>query len=321
MWCDGPVDDDALASLRAAAAASLGHEVPVLLAPEGGGPAVAASVAGDPPRSRVAWVTADGGVLARVACPPGRPSRWRPVVAAVVVLDMPGVAGERVLVARAAAEAASVRPLLASEDAAPSVPVGPDGLVLARLPPEAAVIAVDALDASGEPIGRLVRAGVSDLRSDGASLSGRLGSTHGMAAGIGEGRWAADLEEASFEAGYEPVLPAWLPPGLERSRPRVEPDVSYPAAPPAVVIAWNGEDGSRVLLRQCPAPLASPDTGGADAREVDVSGAPGVLRGRRLVTLVWETPERAYGLQLRGAGMGEETALRVARSVPVHRAP
>ncbi len=317
MCCDGLVDDP-LATLRATAAAALGHEVPVLLAPQGRGPAVAGSVAGDPPRARVAWVGDDGSVLARVACPPGRPSRWRPVVAAVVALDMPELAGERVLVARAAPEAASVRPLLASEDAAPATPVGPDGLVLARLPPEAAVIAVDALDASGEPIGRLVRAGISDLRSDGAALGGRLGSTHGMAAGIGDGRWAADLEEAAFEAGYEPVLPAWVPPGLERSRPRVEPDVSYPSAPPALVIAWNGEDGSRVLLRQCPAPLASPDAGGADAREVDVHGTTGVLRGRRLVTLVWETPDRAYGLQLRGPGMGEETALRVARSIPVH---
>ena len=315
MCCYGPVDDP-LASLRATAAAALGHEVPVLLASQGRGPAVAGSVAGDPPRARVAWVGEDGAVLARVACPPGRPSRWRPVVAAVVALDIPQLAGERVLVARAAPEAASVRPLLASEDAAPPTPVGPDGLVLARLPPEAAVIAVDALDASGEPIGRLARAGISDLRSDGAALSGRLGSTHGMAAGIGDGRWATDLEEAAFEAGYAPVVPAWIPPRLERSRPRVEPDVSYPSAPPALVIAWNGEDGSRVLLRQCPAPLASPDVGGADAREVDVRGAVGVLRGRRLVTLVWETPERAFGLQVRGAGMGEETALRVARSIP-----
>ena len=41
----------------------------------------------------------------------------------------------------------------------------------------------------------------------------------------------------------------------------------------------------------------------------------GVLRGRRLVTLVWETPERAFGLQVRGASLGEGTALRVARSI------
>lgn len=321
MWCDGPVDDDAQSSLRATAEAALGHAVPVLLAPRGGGPAVAASVAGDPPRARVAWVTADGAVLARVACPPGRPSRWRPVVAAVVELDTPAVSGERILVARAAPEAASVRPVLAAEGREPAVPAGPDGLALARLPAEAAVIAVEALAASGEPVGRLVRGGISDLRSDGAALSGRLGATHGMAAGIGDGRWAADLEEAAFEAGYAAVLPAWTPPGLERSRPRVEPDVSYPSAPPALVVAWNGADGSRVLLRQCPAPLASPDAGGADARAVDIGGAAGVLRGRRLVTLVWETPARAFGLQLRGAGMGEETALRVARSIPAVEPP
>ena len=68
-------------------------------------------------------------------------------------------------------------------------------------------------------------------------------------------------------------------------------------------------------MPRCPAPLASPDTGGRDARVVEVGGAPGVLRVRGLVTLVWETPERAFGLQVRGAGLGEETALRVARSI------
>jgi len=302
-------------SPRAIAEAALGHPVPAVLAAVADGPVVAGSVAGDPPRARIAWVGADGRVLARVACPPGRPSRWRPVVAAVVSLDMPPAAGDRVLVARVSPEASSILPLLASEDPSEAVGVGEDGLVLARLPSDTPVIAVDALDASGEPIGRLVRAGVSELRFDGSSVSGRMGATHGMGAGIGDGRWAPGLDDAAFEVGYTPCLPGWMPAGLTRSRPRVEPDVSYPAAPPAVVIAWTGPGGARVLLRQCPAPLASPDTGGRDARPVEVGGSPGVLRGRGLVTLVWETPDRAFGIQVRGVAMGEETALRVARSI------
>jgi hypothetical protein len=48
---------------------------------------------------------------------------------------------------------------------------------------------------------------------------------------------------------------------------------------------------------------------------VDVGDATAVLRGRRLVTLVWETPERAFGVQVRGLADAEEVALRVARSV------
>jgi hypothetical protein len=307
--------DEALAPLRAVAEAALGHAVSCVLAPDGAGAIAAGSVTGEPPRARIAWVRHDGGIAARVACPPGRPSRWRPVVAATVSLDLPAPYGDRVLVARVAPEAAAVRPLLASEDAPAAVAVGASGLALVRLPIDALVIAVDALDAAGEPIGRLVRGGISELRFDGSSLSGRLGATHGMGAGIGDGRWASGLAEAAFEAGYTAWLPSWLPPGLVRGRPRVEPDISYPAAPPAVVIAWTGADGARILLRQCPAPLASPDGGGHGARTVEVGDQPAVLRGRGLVTLVWETPERAFGLQVRGPAMGEETALRVARSI------
>jgi hypothetical protein len=314
VWCDGPVDDP-LAAHRAAAEAALGHPVPHLLVPGGEGALVAASLAGDLPRARVAWIGADGDVLARVACPPGRPSRWRPVVAAVVALEMPPLPDDRILVARVAPEATSVVPLLAAEGGVRPVPAGGEGLVLMRLPAEAPVIGVDALDASGEPIGRLARAGISELRFDGASVSGRMGATHGMGAGIGDGRWASGLADAAFEVGYAPWLPDWMPPGLTRGLPRIEPDVSYPSAPPAVIVAWTGADGSRVLLRQCPAPLASPDAGGRDARVVEVDGARAVLRVRGLVTLVWETDERAFGLQVRGAGLGEETALRVARSI------
>jgi hypothetical protein len=301
---------------REIAEAVLGHAVPHALPAAGGLPIVAASVAGDPPCARVAWVDpAAGTVIARVACPPGRPSRWRPVVAATVSLEAPPAPPDRVLVARVAPQARAVRPVLAAEGTAEAVPVGDEGLVLVRLPVDTPVIAVDALDARGEPIGRLARPGISELRFDGASVSGRLGATHGMGAGIGSGRWAPGLAEAAFEAGYAPWLPAWVPPGLERGRPRVEPDLAYPAAPPALVIAWTGEDTTRVLLRQAPAPLASPDTGGRGARRVPVGEVEGVLRGRGLVTLVWETPERAFGLQVRGVAGGEEIALRVARSI------
>lgn len=313
MWCDGRVED-ARARAREVAEGALGHPVPVALAPEGDAPIAAASAAGDPPCARVAWVSAGGEVLARVACPPGRPSRWRPVVAAAVALEAPPHA-DRVLVGRLASEAVAARPLLATDMPAPVLPAAADGLVLGRIPAEVAVLGVDALDASGEPVGRLARAGISELRFDGASVSGRLGATHGMAAGIGGGRWAPGLAEAAFEAGYQAWLPAWVPAGLERGRPRVEPDIAYPAAPPAIVLAWTGADGARVLLRQAPAPLASPDTGGHGARRVDLVDWPGVLRGRGLVTLVWETPERAFGIQVRGMAGGEEVALRVARSI------
>lgn len=300
---------------RSIAEAALGHPVANLLAAPDEALLVAASVTGDPPRARVAWVSREGAVVARIACPPGRPSRWRPLVAAVVTLEMAPIAEDRVLVVRAAPEAASVAPVLPAEVPPPPIPAGEDGLALMRLPAETAVLGVDALDARGEPIGGLARAGIAELRFDGSTLSGRLGATHGMAAGIGAGRWAASLADAAFEAGYDPWLPSWTPPGLRRGRPRVEPDVSYPAAPPAVVLAWSAPDGARILVRQAPAPLASPDTGGAGAEEVAVGDARGVLRGRRLVTLVWETGERAFGLQLRGIEDGEEIALRVARSI------
>ncbi len=313
MWCDGPVEPPPSPE-RAAAEAALGHPVPHGLPAADGLPYVAASVAGDPPRARVAWVLADGGIAARVACPPGRPSRWRPVVASVVEADLPGLQ-DRVLVARVAPGVVAVQAIVAGEHEPAPAPVGGEGLALARLAGGEAVLAVDALDASGEAVGRLDRPGLSELRTDGASVSGRLGATHGMGAGIGGGRWSPGLAEAAFEAGYEAWLPSWVPDGLERGNPRVEPDLSYPAAPPAIVLAWTDSVGARVLLRQAPAPLASPDAGGPGARPVDVSGAPGVLRGRGLVTLVWEGEERAFGLQLRGIPHGEDVALRVARSI------
>ncbi|MDX6645851.1 MAG: hypothetical protein QOK40_1578, partial [Miltoncostaeaceae bacterium] len=207
------------------AAGALGHPVSVALAAEEGLPIVVASLGGDPPRARVAWVDpVEARPVARVACPPGRPSRPRPLVATTVSLAEPGWLPDRVLAGIVAPGVAAVRPELSSEERAPSVPVGADGLFLARIPPEAIVLGVDALDRGGEPVGRIIGAGVTDLRVAGGSISGRRGIGHGMAAGIGAGRWVEDLEEAAFEAGYAPRLPAWMPPGLTAGRPRLEPD-------------------------------------------------------------------------------------------------
>lgn len=304
-------------SPRDAAAAVLGHPVVAALGPDPGGRVVAMSVAGDPPHSRVAWVRPAGGVVvARVACPPGLPSRWRPVVASEVALEVPDDAPDRVLVARVAPGVAAVRPLLAREEPDEPVAVGEDGVALLALPPDVPLDAVDALDAGGEAVGTLTATGVATLRTDGNTIGGRLGAGHGMGAGIGHGHWVDDALAAAFEAGYAPVLPAWTPPGLAMGRFRVEPELSYPAAPPALIVAWTDEAGARVLLRQALAPLASPDPGGRLAQVVDVAGVPGVLRGRGLVTLVWERGDRAYGLQVRGMTDAVEVALRVAGSVP-----
>jgi hypothetical protein len=305
-----------------AAARALGHPVLAVLPGGGGQPVVAASVVGDPPQTRLAWVDpVRGSVLARVACPPGRPSRPRPVVATAVTFLEPDRAPDRVLVGRVVEGVAAMRPVLAAEEPEPDAPVGAGDLALARVPSDVLLVAVDAVDPGGEAVGRLLGAGVAHLQVAGGSVSGRLGLSHGMAAGIGPGRWAADLEEAAFEAGYELWLPDWLPPGLERRALRLEPDAAYPAAPSSVVIAWTGAGEPRVLLRQAPAPLASPDPGGRGAREVAIGEASGVLRGRWMPTLVWETPVRAFGLQVRRLPDAEAVALRVARSVRPPREP
>lgn len=313
MWCDPPMRD--------VVERLLDHAVSTLLPAEAGagGPVVAVSSAGDPVGARVAWVDIPGRrVLARVACPPGRPSRFRPVVASVVALDAPGLPGDRVMVAHVAPSVHGVRPALLDEADPPAAPVDHAGLSVARVGAGAVVIAVDALDHTGEPVGRLVRAGISELRFDGTSVGGHLRATHGMAAGIGAGRWAADAADAEFEAGYRLAYPRWMPPGLAPGRPHVEPDQAYPAAPPALVLSWDAADGARVLLRQAPAPLASPDPGGRHARPVVVGGWPGVLRGyRRLVTLVWETDTRAFGVQVRGMVAPEAVAVRVAEGIQV----
>jgi hypothetical protein len=307
---------DDLAQVRAAAAGVLSHPVPHALPAQGDFATVAASVAEDPPQSRMAWVTAEGEVLARVACPPGRPSRFRPVVATSVTLDPSGGPEDHVVVCRVAPGIEAVRVIYAGhEDDDPVASVGAEGLALVRLPVGVPITSVEALDARGEPVGSMVGQGLTRLRLSGGSSSGRAGLTHGMAAGVGGGSWA-DMEEAAFAAGYTPVLPGWEPEGFLRSDPRVEPDVAYPAAPPAVLFVWSGPGDARVLMRQAPAPLASPEMPGRGSRDVDVNGVVGILRGTRFVTLVWETDERAFGVQVLRMDDAPEVALRLARSVP-----
>lgn len=303
---------------RERAEGALGHCVSVVLDAVDGLPLVAGSTAGRPVRARAAWVASDGEVLARVAATGGRPSRARPVVADALAVRLPGGLRDQVVVAILAPEAHSARVAVAApaDEQPPPAAAAADGLALVRIPPGAQVVGVDALDVRGEAIGRLAHAGVGALELDGGRLTGRLGASHGMAAGVGAGRWLRDLDEAALEAGFAPVLPGWVPPGLEPGPPRVEPDVAYPSAPPAVVSVWRGEDPTRVLLRQAPAPLAQPERGGPRARTVDVAGRPGVLNARGIVLLVWETSTRAFGLQVRGVADPVETTLRIARSIP-----
>jgi hypothetical protein len=290
----------------------------VVLEPLAAGGIPAASVVGEPPQARVAWVDPDSGeIIARVACPPGHPSRWRPLVATEVTLVNVDGPLDRVLVVRLAADAEAVAPILALEHDPAPVRADPAGLALVRLPLGVALIGADAIGPTGEPIGRLDVAGITHLETRGAAVSGRLGMGHGMGAGIGHGHWASDLADATFEAGYDLRLPLWLPAELEMGRPRIEPDLAYHAAPPAVIVAWSDPQSSRrVLVRQTPAPLASPDPGGRGARSVQVGDSQGVLRGRGFVTLVWETGDRAFGIQIRAMEDAEDIALRVARSIP-----
>ena len=298
--------------------AILEHPVIAALAPDEVPLWVAVSTAGPPTRVRVAWVDLDAGeVLARVSCPPGVPSRWRPIVGAVVHLVDAGQPIDQLFVGRLAPEASAALPLLAEEATPAATMPGPDGVVVIRMSPTSMLLGVDAIGPGDEPVGRLDRSGMAELDTSGAQVSGRLGSGHGMAAGIGHGRWLDDLESATFEVGYAAVLPEWLPSGFRRSRPRIEPDLSYPFGPMAVIMTWDGDDGQRVLLRQTVAPLASPDPGGAMARPVEINGWEGVLRGRRtFVTVVWQTTTRAFGVQVHRMDDAEGVALRVARSIP-----
>lgn len=293
----------------------LRHRVAVALTDGEGRTTVAASVAGEPPCTRLAWLDwPSAAIVARLACPPGRPGRSRPVVATDVRVAQAGV-DDRVLAVRAAQGVPAVQVVLAAPDPPPASPTGPDGLVLMRLHPDVALIAVDALGPTGEPVGRLDASGVGTLRLADGRLAGRLGAGHGMAAGFGAGRWTDDPAEAQFEAGYAPRLPAWTPPGLARGAFHVEPDPAYPAAPPAIAVAW-GVEPRRVLLRQAPGPIASPDPAEGRGERVAIGDATGRLTGgRRFATLVWESDGFAFGVQVIGIDDPPAVAMRVAGSL------
>jgi hypothetical protein len=293
----------------------LRHPVSVTLPGRDPGVTVAASVAGDPPSTRIAWIDwAGAAIVARIACPPARPSRMRPVVATDVRVVQAGV-DDRILAMRVADGARAVQVVVAAEEQPEPVAVAPDGVALARIDAGLLVLGVDALDGIGEPVGRLDAAGIGSLRLEGGRFTGRLGTGHGMAAGFGAGRVVASEDEAAFEAGYRPTLPGWLPEGLDRGAFRVEPDAAYPAAPPAVVVAWGTEPG-RVLLRQTPGPLANPDPVQTRSSPVDIGDSVGMLMTRgRFATLVWEAADRAFGIQVSGIDDPGDVAVRVARSM------
>jgi len=277
---------------------------------------VAISVVGEPPRVRAAWIRPDGGIAARVGCPPGIPSPVRPAVASIVDVDADGVA-ERVVLGRVTPGLRAVRVLIAQPESI-TLEVGPENIIAARLPRDIAVVAIDPLGPSGDAVGRLERTGMADLHSIAGRLEGHLGSSHGMAAGFGAGDTVADLATAEMEAGYSARLPTAVPNALTLATVRVEPEAAYPFAPPSIAIAWSGDDDARVLIRQCPGPLAVPELPDGRGREVDIAGVPGVLRGRGrgMAFVVWEQGGRAFGLQARGLDDIDDVALAVARSIP-----
>ena len=293
----------------------LRHPVAALLVAPDGGTIVAASVAGDPPCTRLAWIDLRAGaIVARIACPPARPSLLRPLVATDVAVDEAGV-DDRVVAIRVAPGVDAVQAVMADSVQPPATSVGQQHVALLRPERDVVVVALDALGAGGEPVGRLDGAGIGSLHLTGGRLSGRLGARHGMAAGFGGGRWTDDEDDAAFEAGFRPILPSWMPEGLERGPFHLEPDVAYPAAPPAIAVAW-GREPVRVLVRQTPGPLANPDPGGVRVEQVAVGHAHGLLTSRgRFATLVWETGDRAFGVQVVGVDTPADVALRVATSL------
>lgn len=293
----------------------LGHPVAGTLTDEQTAVMIAASVAGDPPRTRLAWIDWRGATIAaRLVCPPGFPSRMRPLVATDVRVDQAGI-DERLIAVRAVDGIAGVQLIVADEVQPPVTPVGSQGIALARIGITIPVMGIDALSATGEPVGRLDSAGIGRLSLSAGRVTGRLGVSHGLAAGFGGGYWVTDADEATFEAGFTPVLPSWLPDGLDRGMFHIEPDVAYPAAPPSVAVAW-GREPQRVLVRQSPGQLASPDTGGARSEPVQVGpwSARLVSRGR-FATLVWQAADRAFGIQIVGVDAPGDVALRVAASM------
>ena len=293
----------------------LGHPVAATLTDEQTAVMIAASVAGDPPRTRLAWIDWRGAtIVARLVCPPGLPSRMRPLVATDVRVDQAGI-DDRVIAIRAVDEVAGMQLVVAEEVQPPVTPAGSQGIALARIGIDTPVMGIDALSSTGEPVGRLDAAGIGMLALSAGRVSGRLGVSHGLAAGFGGGHWVADAEEATFEAGFTPVLPSWLPEGLDRGMFHIEPDIAYPAAPPSVAVAW-GREPRRVLVRQTPGPLASPDAGGARSEPVQVGPWSARLMSRgRFATLVWQASDRAFGIQVVGLDAPGEVALRVAASM------
>ncbi len=301
----------------------LGHPVQAVLPPEiAGGPSVAVSTIGDPARVRAAWVTAQGSVVARVGCPPGVPSAARPVVATIADIAAEGVS-DHVLLGRVAHGVAAVRAIFPGREYV-DIPVGDGRIVAGRMARGPTPLALDALAPDGESIGRLTQPGITELALVAGRLEGRMGATHGMAAGFGAGDTVSGLHVAETEAGYPALLPGWLPDGFVMTTVRVEPEAAYPFAPPAIAVCWVPRDSSgdaRVLLRQGPGPLAVPEQPDARGRAVDVNGDPGVIRARGMVFLVWEAGDRAFGLQVRSIDGAEDVALAVARSIPAPSPP
>ena len=298
-----------------AVAAILGHPIDAVLPPaEGGDAVVAVSRTGDPVRVRAAWLRPDGTVAARLGCPPGVPSPARPITATLCDVSADGVSDHMVL-GRVSGGVASVRATVAGPEPV-MLAVHGDGVLAGRLPPEPMLIALDAIAPDGESVGRLMRTGVHEMALVAGRIEGRLGASHGMAAGFGAGDTVAGLEVAEVEAGYQAVLPAWLPPGFGMTTVRVEPEAAYPFAPPSIAIAWSPpDDDARVLLRQAPAPLAVPERPDGRGQAVAVGPATGVLRSRGMAFLVWEHADRAFGLQVRGTADPAADALAIARSI------
>lgn len=294
----------------------LGHPVDAVLPPAPGDDSqVAVSLTGDPVRVRAAWVSSDGQVVARLGCPPGVPSAARPVTASICEVSAEGVS-DRVVLGLVASGVVSARALL-TEPEPVDLQVYDGGILAGRVPAGPMLVAIDALNADGEPIGRLMHAGVNEMALVAGRIEGRLGASHGMAAGFGAGDTVPDLATAELEAGFTALLPEWLPEGFEMTTVRVEPEAAYPFAPPSIAIAWAPDDsGARALLRQGPAPLAVPERPDERGSAVDVGGATGVMRARGMAFLVWERGDRAFGLQVRGTGDPAADATRIAASIP-----
>ena len=278
---------------------------------------IAASVAGDPPRTRLAWIDWRGAtIVARLVCPPGLPSRMRPVVATDVRVDQAGI-DDRVIAIRAADGIAGVQ-LVVAEEAQPPVErgSGPKALHSRGSACDTPVMAIDALSAAGEPVGRLDAAGIGMLDVVGRARSpAGSGSSHGLAAGFGAGHWVADVDDATFEAGFTPRVAV---PGCRRGSSRgmfhIEPDVAYPAAAPSVAVAW-GREPQRVLVRQTPGQLASPARWRAFGTGAVGPWPAGLMARGRFATLVWQAADRAFGVQVVGFDAPGEVALRVAASM------